>query len=89
MMGLVKMAPDGWAYYAREIAAGVEDYFVGHGEETGRWIGGPVIAELREALVELVGHLGELADVGTRRYLPSVPMVILMAREGTICARCA
>ena len=64
MMGLVKMASDGWAYYAREIAAGVEDYFVGHGEETGRWIGGPVIAELREALVELVGHLGELADVG-------------------------
>ena len=39
MMGLAKMAPDGWAYYAREIAAGVEDYFVGHGEETGRWIG--------------------------------------------------
>jgi conjugative relaxase-like TrwC/TraI family protein len=39
MMGLAKIAPDGWAYYAREIAAGVEDYFVGHGEETGRWIG--------------------------------------------------
>jgi conjugative relaxase-like TrwC/TraI family protein len=39
MMGLAKMAPDGWAYYAREIAAGVEDYFVGHGEEMGRWIG--------------------------------------------------
>ena len=39
MMGLAKIPPDGWAYYAREIAAGVEDYFVGHGEETGRWIG--------------------------------------------------
>ena len=39
MMGLAKIAPDGWAYYAREIAAGVEDYFVGHGEETGRWVG--------------------------------------------------
>ncbi len=39
MMGLAKMAPDGWAYYAREIAAGVEDYFTGHGEETGRWVG--------------------------------------------------
>lgn len=38
MMGLAKMAPDGWAYYAREIAAGVEDYFVGHGEESGRWV---------------------------------------------------
>jgi len=30
MMGLAKMAPDGWAYYAREIAAGVEDYFAAH-----------------------------------------------------------
>ena len=39
MMGLAKIATDGWAYYAREIAAGVEDYFVGHGEETGRWVG--------------------------------------------------
>jgi conjugative relaxase-like TrwC/TraI family protein len=39
MMGLAKIAPDGWAYYAREIAAGVEDYFVGQGEEIGRWIG--------------------------------------------------
>jgi conjugative relaxase-like TrwC/TraI family protein len=39
MMGLAKIAPDGWAYYAREVAAGVEDYFVGHGEETGRWVG--------------------------------------------------
>ena len=39
VMGLAKIAPDGWAYYAREIAAGVEDYFVGRGEETGRWIG--------------------------------------------------
>ncbi len=39
MMGLAKMAPDGWAYYAREIAAGVEDYFAGHGEEKGRWVG--------------------------------------------------
>jgi conjugative relaxase-like TrwC/TraI family protein len=39
MMGLAKMAPDGWAYYAREIAAGVEDYFAAHLEEKGRWIG--------------------------------------------------
>ena len=38
-MGLAKIAPDGWAYYAREIATGVEDYFAGHGEETGRWVG--------------------------------------------------
>ncbi|MGP8205403.1 MAG: MobF family relaxase [Acidimicrobiales bacterium] len=39
MMGLAKMAPDGWRYYADEIALGREDYFAGHGEEPGRWVG--------------------------------------------------
>jgi hypothetical protein len=39
MMGLAKIAPGGWAYCAREIVGGVEDYFVGRGEETGSWIG--------------------------------------------------
>jgi conjugative relaxase-like TrwC/TraI family protein len=39
MMGLAKMAPNGWAYYAKEIAAGVEDYYFGHGEDPGRWMG--------------------------------------------------
>ena len=38
-MGVAKMSPDGWAYYAREIAEGGEDYFAGHGEEPGRWVG--------------------------------------------------
>ncbi len=36
---MAKIAPDGWAYYAKEVAAGVEGYFVGHGEETGCWAG--------------------------------------------------
>lgn len=39
MMGLAKMSPDGWAYYAQEVAAGGEDYFVGNGEEPGTWMG--------------------------------------------------
>jgi conjugative relaxase-like TrwC/TraI family protein len=39
MMGLAKVSPDGWAYYAEELATGAEDYLVGHGEEAGRWIG--------------------------------------------------
>ncbi len=39
MMGLAKMAPDGWRYYAEEIALGGEDYFAGHQEEPGRWVG--------------------------------------------------
>jgi hypothetical protein len=38
-MGVAKMSPDGWAYHAREIAAGGEDCFAGHGEEPGRWVG--------------------------------------------------
>jgi conjugative relaxase-like TrwC/TraI family protein len=39
MMGLAKMAPDGWRYYAEEVGLGREDYFAGHGEEPGRWAG--------------------------------------------------
>lgn len=39
MMGLAKMAPDGWRHYAEEVSLGREDYFAGHGEEPGRWVG--------------------------------------------------
>jgi conjugative relaxase-like TrwC/TraI family protein len=39
MMGLAKMSPEGWRYYSAEIAGGAEDYFLGHGEEPGRWTG--------------------------------------------------
>ena len=39
MMGLAKMAPDGWRYYAEEVGLGREDYFAGHGEEPGCWVG--------------------------------------------------
>ncbi|HWE58034.1 MAG TPA: MobF family relaxase, partial [Acidimicrobiales bacterium] len=52
------MAPDGWEYYATEIAAGGEDYFVGHGEENGCWIG-------RGAAC--LGLLGEVESVGLAR----------------------
>ena len=38
-MGLAKMAPDGWRYYAEEVGLGREDYFAGHGEEPGCWLG--------------------------------------------------
>ncbi len=37
MLGLAKMAPDSWRYYAAEIAEGREDYFAR--EEAGRWLG--------------------------------------------------
>ena len=39
MMGLAKIGPDGWRYYAEEVGLGREDYFAGHGEEPGRWTG--------------------------------------------------
>jgi len=75
VMGLAKMAPDGWAYYAAEVAAGGEDYFAGHGDGAGRWegrgaaalgLGGPVAPE---ALARLFGegrHPGSGEDLGHR-----------------------
>ncbi len=58
MMGLAKIAPNGWAYYAQEIAAGVEDYFIGHGEENGRWVG---------HAAEALGLSGEVDSEGLSR----------------------
>ncbi len=39
MLRITKMAPEGWAYYAREVAVGFDDYYGGHGEEPGWWMG--------------------------------------------------
>ena len=39
MLRITKMAPEGWAYYAREVAVGLDDYYGGHGEEPGWWTG--------------------------------------------------
>jgi len=39
MLRITKMAPEGWAYYAREVAVGLDDYHGGHGEEPGWWTG--------------------------------------------------
>src|SRR5438067_556047 len=39
MMGLVKMSPEAWRYYAEEVALGLEDYYIGRGEEPGIWLG--------------------------------------------------
>lgn len=62
MMGLAKMSPDGWRYYAEEVALGGEDYFAGHAEEPGRWVGrGAKALELSgevdpEEMEKLFGH---------------------------------
>ncbi len=39
MLGLVKMAPAAWQYYASQVALGLEDYFTGRGEAPGHWTG--------------------------------------------------
>lgn len=45
MLGLdAAFGADGWGYYAAEVADGAEDYWAGHGEEPGRWLGGGAAA---------------------------------------------
>ncbi len=68
MMGLAKMAPDGWRYYAEEVGLGREDYFAGHGEEPGRWIGrgAEALGLMGEVTPEqLSGLFGEGCHPGT------------------------
>ena len=39
MLGMVKMAPADWRYYASQVAVGLEDYYTGAGEAPGQWSG--------------------------------------------------
>ena len=39
MLGLAKMAPADWRYYASQVALGLEDYYCGRGEAPGWWAG--------------------------------------------------
>src|SRR2546425_610901 len=39
MLGLETMSPDAWGYYTEQVAQGAEDYYAGHGEEPGVWMG--------------------------------------------------
>ena len=83
-MGLAKMAPDGWRYYAEELVLGREHYFVRGGEEMGRWVGrgsedlglsGPVLAEGLERLFGQGCHpeTGQRLGLGLRRTFPTRP----------------
>ncbi|MDP9465631.1 MAG: relaxase domain-containing protein [Actinomycetota bacterium] len=38
-MSIGKLRPGGGEYYVREIASSAEDYYLGHGEAPGRWVG--------------------------------------------------
>jgi len=39
MLNIGKMAPGSENYYLHAVARGVEDYYLGHGEAPGRWLG--------------------------------------------------
>ena len=57
MLRITKMAPGGWAYYARDVAVGLDDYYGGHGEEPGTWMG-------RGAVMAGVGGRVEVEQLG-------------------------
>ena len=61
MNGLVPMTAGSWEYYEHELS--VEDYFVGHGEEAGVWVGsGAAVLGLSGEVEE--GQLAALFDDG-------------------------
>jgi TrwC relaxase len=39
VLSIGEFSDNGGAYYLRAVAQGVEDYYVGHGEAPGRWLG--------------------------------------------------
>ncbi len=39
MLNIGKLRPGGGEYYVPEVASSVEDYYLGHGEAPGRWVG--------------------------------------------------
>ncbi len=39
MLSIGKLRPGGGEYYVREIVTSAEDYYLGHGEAPGRWVG--------------------------------------------------
>ncbi len=39
MLNIGKLSPGGGEYYIGEIATSAEDYYTGHGEAAGRWVG--------------------------------------------------
>ena len=39
VLNIGKLSPGGGEYYIGEIATSAEDYYTGHGEAAGRWVG--------------------------------------------------
>ncbi len=63
MLGLAKMAPAAWRYYASHVALGLEDYFTGRGEAPGHWTGSGAAALGLDGEVD-PAHLGALFGQG-------------------------
>ncbi len=60
MLNIGKLSPGGGEYYIGEIATSAEDYYTGHGEAAGRWVG---------SLAADMGLVGEVEPEHFRRVL--------------------
>ncbi len=60
MLNIGRLSPGAAEYYIGEIAASVDDYYLGHGEAPGRWVG---------SLATELGLSGKVGEVEFRRVL--------------------
>ncbi len=60
VLNIGKLNPGGGEYYIGEIATSAEDYYTGHGEAAGRWVG---------TLATDLGLVGEVYPKHFRRVL--------------------
>ena len=59
MLSIAKLTPGQEGYYERSVAAGLDEYYEGHGESPGVWVGrGASALELEGVVHE--GELGRL-----------------------------
>ncbi len=71
MLSRGKVTPATVSYYSDEVAAGLEDYYVGRGEAAGRWVGqGAAAAGLDgDVSAEQLARLFEALHPGTGEAL--------------------
>lgn len=60
MLNIGKLGPGAANYYVDQIASSAEDYYLGHGEAAGRWVG---------SLAERLGLRGTVGETEFRRVL--------------------
>src|SRR5262249_52088478 len=59
MLSIAKLTPGQEGYYERSVASGLDEYYEGHGESPGVWVGRGAAALELEGLVH-EGELGRL-----------------------------